>query len=174
MKIIHKFISHNNLKKKELKDIINIKRSVWKYSLAQHNQWIFKNLKKKDLHVGVYISNKLIAYTALRLKNKITKNKKKERYYYFDTHVVKKRYRGKRLNNGSKISDLHMNKIKEFLDYKKISSMLLCKMPKFKYYKNNGWKRIFKNQYELNLKKKGLYAFIYPAQNKFNYTKFYI
>ena len=101
-------------------------------------------------------------------------NKKKNFFFYFDTHIVNSKFRGKKVYKGLKISDLHMDKIKNFLKNKNILSMLLCKRSKLNYYRNSGWQRIFKSNYELNLKKKNLYLLIYPKQKNLYYTKYFI
>ena len=96
MKILHKFTLHKDLKSNQLKKIIDIKRLNWKYTKAEHKEWADKNLKNNDIHVETYVNRKLAGYTALRLKSLINKKFKKNKYYYFDTHVVSNEFRGKK------------------------------------------------------------------------------
>ena len=102
-----KVLKLKDLKKKIINQIFLLKNTHWKSNIKSQKNWFKKNIKKNDLHI-VLFKEKIIGYNLLRkrsleilnLKNKKLKNQK---YYYFDTLIVNKKYR--KMKYGHKILD---------------------------------------------------------------------
>lgn len=157
---------HNNLDIDEMKKIIQLKQQEWIYDWNSQRNWINNNLKKQDIHFILKDGKKIIGYTLLRnifLKNK---NKKRIKIFYFDTHILDKKYRNKYFQD-KKLSSLLMNFILKFLKKKKFLSILRCKKKLIKYYKYHGWKTIGKRYVDFKDKKKLQTMFISNNQKTF-------
>ena len=113
MNLDSKYILHRNIDKKLLKKIIILKNQEWRYSFASHIKWLKKNLKPYDVHIVIFIKNKLVGYTMLR-KRKLIINKQKKNFFYFDTYIVDKKSR-KLIIDNQKISVHLMKLAKKYL-----------------------------------------------------------
>lgn len=153
-------ILHKNLNRNYLSKIIKLKKKEWKYSFKSQKKWIKNFFSDNDIHILVFINRELVGYTGLRLK-KILNNID---YYYFDTHVVLKKFRGVILKKRIKVSDILMKEVFKIQKKTKKLLILLSKKTTFKYYKYHNWKKIPKKNYQ---SKKNLFAFVYP-EYKFN------
>ena len=60
-----KIIRHQDIKKSEIDEVINIKSSQWKYCYVEQLNWINKNIKKSDTHIILYLNGKGVAYLNL-------------------------------------------------------------------------------------------------------------
>ena len=86
------------LSKKEIQNICLLKNNQWKLGIKSHLSWYKKNIKKKDIHNMMFINSKLIGYTLLRRRRCLV-NKVLKKYLLFDTLVLDKKYRNKKLSN---------------------------------------------------------------------------
>jgi hypothetical protein len=166
-----KYVIHRNIDEKLLKKIIILKNQQWKYSHTSHKKWIKNNLKSSDVHIVLFIKKKLVGYTMLR-KRKLIIKKDKKNFLYFDTHIVDNKFR-KLIINNQKISNHLMTLAKKYILKNKNLAFLLCQKKLFKYYKNNGWYQINKNQFEIDGKKK-LFGFMFGKVNRYKYYNFII
>lgn len=133
-------IKSNSLTKNQIKLICNLKNQAWKYGLDSQLKWFKKNVKIDDFHNLFFSNNKLIAYTLLRKRTVIEKNKK-GLYFLFDTIIIDKNYRGKNLSK--EIMNFNNGIIKK----KKMFAFLVCKKNFVKYYKKYDWKILNKSSY---------------------------
>ena len=86
----------------------------------------------------MFINSKLIAYTLLRKRNYIV-DKVFKKYLLFDTLVLGKKYRNKKLSN------LIMYFDNEIIRQNKKLSFLICKKDLIDFYKKFNWKLIKNN-----------------------------
>lgn len=77
-----------------IKSICRLKKQFWRFSLKSHLLWFSKNIKINDIHLVIFIKNKLVAYNCLRIRNLYMK-KKYIKYFYFDTLIVDREFRNK-------------------------------------------------------------------------------
>mgnify|MGYP001217792050 CR=1 FL=1 len=141
MSLIFKSIKNKNLKKKFLEDIVKLKSQEWKYSYISQKRWIKKNLHNEDIH-NLFLNNeKLIGYTLLRKRQFYLIFKKKKlikNYFYFDTLIINKKYRGKNFKN-KKYSEIMMNFNNKVIRNNDYLSILHCYKHMIKFYKKFGW-----------------------------------
>ncbi len=143
-------IKHAKISLNLLKQIIFLKKQEWNYSFKSHLSWIHSNLKKNDIHILLKFKNKIIGYTMLR--NKILSfDKRLRNVLYFDTHIIRKNYRGKKYKN-IKFSDLLMREV--LIEVKKLEriSILRCRKIYERYYAKSNWVKYSKIKF--NDKKK--------------------
>ncbi len=127
----------NKLTKSEIRQICFLKNMQWKFGMKSQLKWFKYNIKKYDIHNLLYIRSKLAGYTLLRKRNyKIHDLSKKISYLYFDTLVVDKKYRGR------KLSKLLMNFNNRIIKKSGFSSFLVCSDEFVNFYKNNNWKKL--------------------------------
>ena len=88
----------SDLNKSLVNNICKLKNSKWKYGIKGNLNWFKQNAKKHDLHNVLFFKKKLAGYTMLRLR-KFINNRKTYNYYYFDTLIINKKYRGKQLSS---------------------------------------------------------------------------
>ena len=138
--MLYKLISKTTplLSKKEIKNICILKNTQWKYGIKSQLNWYKKNIKKEDIHNLLFINSKLIGYTLLR-KRTCFVNKVKKKYLLFDTLVLDKKYRNKKLSN------LIMYFDNEIIKQKKMLSFLTCNKSLIKFYKRFNWKLLNNN-----------------------------
>ena len=130
-------ITSLNLKSSQINSICNLKDQEWKFGKISQNDWFRKNIKKNDIHNLLYINTKLIGYTSLRKKLCKIKNKKKKiQYLLFDTLIIDKKFKGKKLSN------LLMTFNNEIIKQSCFFSFLICKNRHVNFYKKNKWIKI--------------------------------
>ena len=122
------------LKKKEILSICKLKNTHWKYGIKSQVDWFNENVQDNDIHNLAFLKEKLVGYVSLRKRNFLLK-KKINKYLYFDTLIVSKRYR--KLKIGHELSNLTVNVIKKA----KIHSMLVCKKKLFLFMKSINGKK---------------------------------
>tara|TARA_Y100001970_G_C14221575_1_gene852986 strand:+ start:80 stop:592 length:513 start_codon:yes stop_codon:yes gene_type:complete len=150
VKITLKSIKNKNINKIILNKIIKLKIEEWNYNKKLQLRWIKFNLEDEDLHNLLYVNNDICGYTCLREKAFFLKNRNKK-IYYFDTFIIKKKYRSKTINK-KKLSDILMR-----LNIKKINqkcglAILVCNKKLVKFYKKYNWKR--SNAFKINKNRK--------------------
>ena len=127
----------NKLSKIQINEICKLKNSHWKFGLESQKKFFFKNVGLNDIHNLVLLKTKIIGYTLLRHKKiKFLKNHRK--YLHFDTLIIKKKFRGKKISK--KLMKLNNKIIKK----KKSFSILLCEKPMIKFYENFYWEKLDK------------------------------
>ena len=135
MKIFFTSKRTSSLQRKEIKQICLLKNTFWKYNLKNQLLWFNRNIKSNDIHNMIKFREKILGYTCLR-KRTFLLNNKKEKYLLFDTLIISKKLRGK------KISKLLMSFNNNIIIKNKKISFLFCKKDLISFYKNNGWKKI--------------------------------
>lgn len=154
------------INKRFLDQIIYLKKQEWNFNYKSQSNWIKNNLLQDDIHVTLKYKKKLIGYTMLRDRLMLSSNKSLKKIYFFDTHIIDKKFRGKLINNIHP-SKILMDNITNFLKRKKRVAFLLCKKNLIKYYKSNNWEIMNKNKIQIkNGKKLTLMSF-----GKFNKNK---
>ena len=134
MKIKLASIKSSKLTKKQKKNIYLLKDTCWKFGIRSQQIWFKKNIAKNDLHNLLYMNGVLIGYTALRKKICVDKSKKKIPYLIFDSLIVKRQFRLK------KISNLLMNFNNIIMMNNNCLVFLVCKKKLKKFYEKFGWR----------------------------------
>jgi hypothetical protein len=138
------------LKILDIKKVCILKDTQWKFGLKSQLEWFKKNIKLNDVHILLKRDNNLIGYTLLRKRTYIIKSnlqkslKFRERecvYWYFDTHIVKKNYRGMGYNRI--LMKASEKVIKNYL------GLLICSSNLINYYKKFQWKLIKLNLFKI-------------------------
>ena len=141
------------INKKFLDQIIYLKKQEWNFNYRSQSNWIKNNLLQDDIHVTLKYKKKLIGYTMLRDRLMLSSNKSLKKIYFFDTHIIDKKFRGKLINNIHP-SKILMDNISNFLKREKRVAFLLCKKNLIKYYKSNNWEIMNKNKIKIKNEKK--------------------
>ena len=167
----YSFISEtsNKLSKIQVKLICKLKNQEWKFGIKSQIDWFYKNVKQNDIHNLFFINSKLIGYTFLRKRTCIVKKMPKtkifSKYLYFDTLILDKKFRQKKLSN------LMMNFNNTVIKKSGYFSFLLCKYKSLSFYKKYGWIKLRNNQILLQ---DHLFSTYYGMIfNNKNYTKKY-
>ena len=150
----------NKLSKIQINEICKLKNSHWKYGLKSQKKFFLKNVGLNDIHNLVFLKTKIIGYTLLR-ESKIRFTKSQMRYLHFDTLIVNKKFRGKKISK--KLMKLNNKIIKK----KKSFSILLCEKPMIKFYENFNWNKLDKKLI-IGKKSKKIYM-IYNRKIKRNF-----
>jgi len=165
--MILKTITTNKLTKKNILDICRLKNSFWNFGLQSNIQWFVNNVKKLDHHFCLSVNKKLCGYVLLRSRTCFIGGIKKK-YLYFDTLVVRKSYRNK------KLSKTLLDNCNKFIKKKRKIAFLLCDKRLVKFYTKNKWKTINKKKYKVvdhKTKKEGM---AFNLQNIKNNIKFHL
>ena len=128
----------SKLNKNKIIQISNLKDSQWRYGINSQIEWFKKNIKKNDIHNLLYLKSKLIGYTLLRRRSFNNNNKLKKRYLLFDTLVIHKDYRNKKLSN------LLMIFNNTIIRETRLFSFLICKNELVDFYKKYSWIKLNK------------------------------
>jgi len=131
-----------HLKKDEIKEICKLKNSFWKYGIKKNLEWFKDNIEDNDIHIIMKYDKKIIGYNLLRIRN-VFEGSKKKPFYYFDTLIIHKKFRGKKLSN--KILKYN-NKI---FNKKKIRGFLICKKETQTLYEKLGWKKLINSKFSI-------------------------
>ena len=123
----------NAISEKLKRKIILLKRSEWKFTLKSHTEWFEKQIKNIDSHILLFNKKELIGYNLLRKRNFYLNLKKKikKNYLYFDTLIIKKKFRKKNLSKI--IIDISL----EISQKKKLPLILICQKKNIIFYKRN-------------------------------------
>jgi predicted GNAT family N-acyltransferase len=129
------------LSKEEIDSICFLKNTYWKFGLNSQMKWFKKNVNPNDLHNMLIINDKLVGYTLLRIK-KIKLNSIRK-YFIFDTLIIKKKFRKK------KLSDLLMKFNNKIIKKNKKVSFLICRNKMVKFYQKYKWIKIQKKTFKV-------------------------
>ena len=132
----------SKLNKNKIIQISNLKDSQWRYGINSQIEWFKKNIKKNDIHNLLYLKSKLIGYTLLRRRSFNNNNKLKKMYLLFDSLVVHKDYRNK------KLSSLLMIFNNTIIRETRLFSFLICKNDLVDFYKKYDWIKLNKKKYQ--------------------------
>ena len=160
-----KSLRTHQLKQKEVRNICKLKNLHWKSSMLSQLNYFRSNIKTKDIHNLLLLNKKIIGYTALR-KKKFIINKKKKNYLLFDTLILEKKYRGK------KLSSLMMQFNNYIIKKNDNISFLLCNKNLIKFYKNFGWKILKKKNDRFLTHSKTKTIMVFNSKNKEKYLNF--
>ena len=133
----------SQLSNKLINNILKLKNSHWKRGMKSQKRFFKNNILRNDFHVLLLFKNKLSGYVLLRKKKYIFKNKKYN-YLHFDTLIIKKNLRNK------KLSPFLMSYVNGILDLEKKISFLYCDKNMFGFYKKYGWKKTQKKKFKLS------------------------
>ncbi len=146
MKVIYRMENNNfflkstvssKLTNNEIKQICMLKNKEWKFGIKSQLKWFKNNIKKFDLHNLFYIKSRLAGYTLLRKRTcKIENLKKNMHYLLFDTLIIDKKYRRK------KLSDLLMCFNNVTIKLSGLLSFLTCSNELVGFYKKNNWTKL--------------------------------
>jgi len=159
MKII---IQKKNKIKKKLKiDLCKLKKTFWNYSLKSHVEWFNKNVKKNDINILLFNKESLIGYNLLRKRKLFFKKGKIKKifFFYFDTLIIQKDFRGK------KLSKKILNKSIDISRKYNFPLILICKKQYINFYKKFRFKLLNKKNFEYMDHKFNSYSMIYAKRN---------
>ena len=159
-----KIVKNKNIILIELKKIIKLKNSEWKYNFSSHIKWIKDFLKPYDMHFLLFKNNQLVGYNLLRkrLIFDTINNSQKSYFFYFDTFIIDKKYRKKGY------AGYFINKINNFILKHNKLGLLLCKKIHINFYKKYKLKKVIKKKFKFLDKKTRLNIMVI----NFNKNKF--
>ncbi len=140
LKLISK--STKELSTNNIKEICRLKDTQWKFGLKSQRNWFKNSVQSYDIHNCFYIRNLLIGYTLLK-KRKLEISGKKMNYLLFDTLIIRKNLRKKKL---SYLMMLFNNNV---IKRNKKISFLLCKNELISFYKKFHWKKLNKKKLKI-------------------------
>jgi hypothetical protein len=156
-------LASHMLTKKQIKEICKLKKQQWKYKIQSHIDHFIKNVKRDDIHNLFYINSKLIGYTLLRKRTfKVNKKSKNSKYLLFDTLIIDKQYRRR------KLASLIMNFNNTTIKQKKYFSFLMCKKELINFYKKFNWVKLQRNNINFKDFEFSSYGMIYNQKNPGN------
>ncbi len=132
-------ITSSNLSKKQIKSICELKDKQWQFGFESQINWHNKNIKQNDIHNLFFNKSKLIGYTLLRKRTCIIKKMSGamiSKYLLFDTLVLDKKFRRKKLSN------LMMSFNNTIIKRSGYFSLLICKYELLSFYKKYGWRKL--------------------------------
>lgn len=147
-----KTIITKKLKRLDIKKVCILKDTQWKFGLKSQLEWFKKNIKVNDVHILLKRYNNLIGYTLLRKRTfkiksnlqkslKFRERERERKYWLFDTHIVKKNYRGVGYNRI--LMKASEKVIKNYL------GLLICSSNLINYYKKFKWVLIKPNLFKI-------------------------
>lgn len=141
--MIYKLISKEttNLTKEEILKICILKKIHWKYGIKNQLDWFKNNIMDNDIHNLLFIDKKLVGYTALRRKKFFYSYLKKDNYLLFDTLIIDKKFRNKKLSN------LLMNFNNAIIRQNHKLAFLMCHSNQLNYYSKFNWKKMHKKNF---------------------------
>lgn len=137
----------SKLNKNKIIQIVYLKDTQWSFGINSQLEWFKNNIKKNDIHNLLYFKSQLIGYTLLRRRSFHNNNKLKKRYLLFDTLIIHKNYRNKKLSN------LLMIFNNTIIRETGLFSFLICKNKVVSFYKRHNW---------IKLKKKNIKVVDHP------------
>jgi hypothetical protein len=167
--IVLKSLNTDQLKKKEIIEICILKNTFWKFGLDSNILWFKKNIKKTDVHNLLYLKSELAGYTLLRNRS-VFLNNSKQKYLYFDTLIIKKKFRNR------KLSKILMNFNNDIIVSKKKHSILMCNNKLISFYKKFYWRVVNKKMITISDHKFSDYIIMNFNAVKIKYikTKYYL
>jgi len=170
MSISLKILKLQQLDKKLIKNICNLKRTFWKFSLNSHLIWFKNFVKKNDVHILLYNKKILIGYNLLRTRTFFKNSyKTSNKYFYFDTLIIAKKYRGKNFSKRIIEKSLKISKKSD------LPIILICQKKSVNFYKKYEFELINNNKVQFVDHKFNTCCMIYSrSKNLFFNTKFRI
>ena len=144
-----------DLNKNLVIEILKLKNTHWKKGLESQKKHFKENISKSDIHILLYYKKRLSGYVLLRKKKCFFKNRHIS-YFHFDTLIIQKKLRNK------KISPNLMNFTNDFIKFKKAVSVLYCEDNLIKFYTKYKWKKISQKNFISKIKnynKKNVFYF---------------
>ena len=139
-----KSIITKKLLDREIKEICLLKDKEWGFGIKSQIKWFRNNVKKYDINNLLYLKSKLVGYTLLRKRTyKLKNSSKKNKYLLFDTLIIDKKYRRRRLSN------LIMNFNNLIIKELGFFSFLICKDEMVKFYIKNEWKKLNNKKFSI-------------------------
>lgn len=129
-----------DLNKKLINKILILKDTQWKKGIKSQKIFFKKISKKNDIHVMLFYNGILSGYVFLR-KRKCIYKKKILNYFHFDTLIIAKKFRKKKLSYF--LMDFTNNIIKS----RNIMSVLYCDKKLINFYRKFKWRKINKKQF---------------------------
>jgi ribosomal protein S18 acetylase RimI-like enzyme len=154
------------LSKKEIIEILKLKKSFWKFSLKSQMVFFNKHYYEFDINNLLYLNKKLVGYNILKKRSFF--GKKKGKYYYLDTLIIDKSHRKK--NYGSILMNLSNLLIKNYNSH----AMLLCKKQNIKFYKRFDWTIDNNINNKLQDKNTNLIKLFFNKKSSKNSSNYYI
>lgn len=133
----------SKLNKNEIIQICKLKDSQWGFGINSQLEWFKNNIKKNDIHNLLYFKFKLIGYTLLRKRSFNSNNISKKGYFLFDTLIIHKGYRNKKLSN------LLMMFNNTIIRETGLFSFLICKNDLVNFYKKFDWIKLNKKNFKV-------------------------
>ncbi len=162
-------LKSSNLSPKQVISICKLKNQYWKFGLRSQKLWFKRNVKNHDVHNLVYSKSKLVGYTLLRIrKRKISSIKKLIKYLLFDTLIIDKKFRKK------KISELLMKFNNSVIKKKKLISFLICQKKMINFYKKYGWVKLNNQNIKIENNLSFKNCMVYNQKNNNKQTKQFI
>ena len=155
------------LTKKELIQILKLKKTFWPFNLISQMFFFKKNYYKFDINNLLYVNNKLVGYNMLRKRSFFLK-KKKRKYYFLDTLIVDKNQRQK------KFGSILMNLNTLLIQNSKLHGMLLCRKSALNFYKKFGWKISNNKKIKLEDKNTDLVKLFFNKKSNIENLRYYI
>ena len=149
------------LKKDDIKQIIKLKNSHWKFSFSSQLKWFRdkKNLLSTDYNFYLKKKKKIISYVHLG-KRKCLIGLKKSNYILFRTLIISKH---ERENN---LSQLIMQNVQKFVKKKNLPCFLLCKKKLIPFYMRYEFILLNKKKFKIKGHKSNLYGMIFNLSKK--------
>ena len=133
--MIIKTILKKKLTNNQIKEIINLKKKIWKFSYKSQLSWFKNNVKENDINFLLVHNKKLIGYCLIAEKNTNLHNIKY--VYLLDSLIIEKKYSKKNFI-------FFLKFVKKFI--KKKICILVCQKKYFKLYNFFGWKKLEKRK----------------------------
>lgn len=136
----------SDLNKFLVNEILKLKNSHWKKGLASQKKHFIRNVYKNDNHLLLYLNKNLCGYVLLR-KRKCIYKKIALSYLHFDTFIIRKNFRNK------KLALILMNFTNNIIKFNKTISILYCDKKLIKFYKKFNWRLANYKDFVIKIKK---------------------
>jgi len=156
----------SQLSKKEINSICLLKDTEWRFGIKSQLNWFNKNIKSLDVHNMLIIDNELVGYTLLRIRK--VKSVSVTKYLLFDTLIISKKFRKKKLSN------LIMIFNNEIIKQSNKLSFLICNDELIGYYQKYEWTKLNKNKFKIMDHQFNSNGMIFNNYRKFKYLNFYM
>lgn len=155
------FITHQDIKKKDLAQVVDIKAKVWPYSIDKQYEWIADNINKRDIHVLLREEEGLIlAYLNLI---EIFLNINNQKYNGFGIGNVCSVIQG--MGYGKKL----ITTVNEYLLKQNKIGLLFCKDKVLDFYQKLDWKLVGADRINIaNINTLFTHVMIFNFQNEIN------
>jgi hypothetical protein len=157
------FIQHDKINRSLLDEIIQVKTVAWPYSNEQQLNWIKNNLKDSDIHALLYDNEKVVAYLNL-VKVEIQIDSKRSSALGVGNVCAAQKGKG--------WGKVLMTKVNEYLVEENSIGLLFCKDKLVKFYNENNWLLLEKEQQLISNLNPEIYTLAYNLPENFNHVKY--